>query len=98
MGGTPWQYRNRYIENSPVFFFDNIETPLLMVHGIMDSLPPEYPDHAFAALRRLGKKAQYALYGGEGHVISRAANVVDFWNRRIAWLEEHLGKPAASAQ
>jgi hypothetical protein len=28
--GTPRQYRDRYIDNSPSFFFDRIETPSLI--------------------------------------------------------------------
>lgn len=90
MGGTPWQYRDRYIENSPVWRFDKIETPLLMVHGTMDSLPMWWPDSTFVALRRLGKKVQYAMYAGEGHMIAGYANTIDFLQRRHAWLEEQL--------
>src|SRR5712692_9678839 len=33
MGGTPWQFRDRYIENSPSFYLDRVETPLMIVHG-----------------------------------------------------------------
>lgn len=90
MGGTPWQYPNRYYDNSPVYQFDKVETPLLMEHGTMDSLPLWWPDSTFVALRRLGKKVQYANYAGEGHVVSGYANTVDFWNRRLAFLGEHL--------
>jgi len=90
MGGTPWQYPARYRDNSPVFLFDKIETPLLMEHGTMDSLPLWWPDATFVALRRLGKEVQYAMYAGEGHVIGGYANTVDFWNRRLVFLEEHL--------
>jgi dipeptidyl aminopeptidase/acylaminoacyl peptidase len=66
MGGTPWQYPNRYYDNSPVYQFEKVETPLLMEHGTMDSLPLWWPDSTFVALRRLGKKVQYANYAGEG--------------------------------
>ncbi len=90
MGGTPWQYPERYIENSPLYRFDKVETAILMEHGEMDSLPPEWSDGTFVALRRLGKPVEYAVYGGEGHVIMGVANGVDFWNREIAWLERWL--------
>src|SRR6266536_4930004 len=36
MGGSPWQYRDRYIENSPVFFLDRVQTPLLIIQGTAD--------------------------------------------------------------
>jgi dipeptidyl aminopeptidase/acylaminoacyl peptidase len=95
MGGTPWQHPARYYDNSPVYLFDKVETPLLMAHGTMDSLPIWWPDATFVALRRLGKRVQYAMYAGEGHVISGYANTIDFWNRRLAFLEANL-KPQRS--
>lgn len=90
MGGTLWQYRDRFIENSPLFYFDRVQTPLLMGHGTKDSTPLSYPDHIFVALRRLGKEVEYRQYEGEDHVISRKANVIDFWQRRLDFLAEHL--------
>ena len=97
MGGTPWQYPARYHDNSPIFFFDRIETPLLMEHGAMDSLPLWWPDTTFVALRRLGKKVEYVMYAGEGHVVLGYANTIDFWNRRLAFLQENLAGQAQKA-
>jgi dipeptidyl aminopeptidase/acylaminoacyl peptidase len=98
MGGTPWQVPARYHDNSPIFFFDKIETPLLMGQGTMDSLPLWWPDSTFVALRRLGKKVEYVMYAGEGHVVLGYANTVDFWNRRLAFLEENLAVRGAEAK
>ncbi len=90
MGGTPWQFPERYRENSPVFLFDQIQTPLLIAHGSKDVLPLSNPDHVFVALRRLGKEVEYRIYENEEHVITQKANVIDFWNRRLDFLAEHL--------
>jgi dipeptidyl aminopeptidase/acylaminoacyl peptidase len=93
IGGTPWQYRERYIENSPIFYFDRVETPLLIVHGSLDTtVAPYLGDEVFVALRRLGKEVEYAKYEGEGHVPAHwsYANQLDFCNRMISWLDEHL--------
>jgi dipeptidyl aminopeptidase/acylaminoacyl peptidase len=91
MGGTPWQFRERYIENSPIFYFDRIETPLLIVHGSEDHVvDPFLGDQVFVALRRLGKEVEYAKYEGEGHVPTSYANRVDLCNRVLAWFEKHL--------
>ena len=68
MGGTPWEFRDRYIENSPIFFLDRIDTPLLIAHGGEDrTVSPFLGDELFVALRRLGKEVEYAKYEGEGH-------------------------------
>lgn len=94
MGGTPWQFPERYRENSPIYAFDRIETPLLIGQGEKDGTLLG-ANAVFVALQRLGKKVEYRLYEGEGHVITRKANVIDFWKRRLEFLEEHLRKPSS---
>jgi dipeptidyl aminopeptidase/acylaminoacyl peptidase len=94
LGGTPWDYRDRYIENSPIFYLDRVETPLLIVHGAEDTTVDSFlGDELFVGLRRLGKVVEYAKYGGEGHVLTSRANVLDFANRAISWFDKHL-RPA----
>jgi dipeptidyl aminopeptidase/acylaminoacyl peptidase len=89
MGGSLWQYRDRYIANSPLFAFDRIQTPVLMGQGERDGdLVPS--DAIFVALKRLGKTVEYRLYRGEGHVITQRPNVMDFWKRRLSFFQEML--------
>lgn len=89
MDGSIWEHRDRYLDNSPLLRFDRIETPLLIGQGELDGdlVPAEA---IFAALQRLGKPVEYRLYEGEGHVITRKPNVLDFWQRRLEFLAEHL--------
>jgi dipeptidyl aminopeptidase/acylaminoacyl peptidase len=97
MRGTLWTVRDRYIANSPVFDFDRIETPLLIVHGSGDDVvAPFQADEVFVDLRRLGKEVEYARYEGEDHSPAywRHANQVDLCNRIIAWFDSHLKQPA----
>jgi len=95
IGGTPWQFRDRYIENSPIFYFDRIETPLLIVHGSEDqSVASFLGDQVFVALRRLGKEVEYAKYENAGHFPDNSySNELDFCNRMIFWFDEHLKVP-----
>lgn len=89
IGGTPWDNRDRYLSNSPIFLFDRIETPLLIGQGDRDGRLFA-SDATFVALRRLGKEVEYRIYENEGHVLSRRANIVDFWNRGLDFLRENL--------
>jgi dipeptidyl aminopeptidase/acylaminoacyl peptidase len=89
MGATIWEQRDRYFSNSPLFLFDRIETPLLIGQGENDG-DLEPAEAIFAALQRLGKTVEYRLYQSEGHVIRQAPNVIDFWNRRLEFLAQHL--------
>jgi dipeptidyl aminopeptidase/acylaminoacyl peptidase len=91
MGGTPWEKRARYLENSPVFYLDRVQTPLLIVHGSNDETVPSFlADEIFVDLRRLGKEVTYAKYEGESHYIASYANQVDYVSRTIAWFDSHL--------
>ena len=93
MVGTPWQYRDRYIENSPLFYLDRVETPLLIVQGELDrAVPPSQAEEVFVGLRRLGKEVVYAKYAGEEHWEGTwsPANAEDYWTRVIDWFDKHL--------
>jgi dipeptidyl aminopeptidase/acylaminoacyl peptidase len=98
MGGNPWEFRERYLENSPILYLDRVATPLLIVHGDQDDAVPAFlADEIFTGLRRLGKPVSYARYVGENHWEGTwsYANQVDALGRQIAWFERYL-KPAAS--
>lgn len=89
MEGDIWERHERYFENSPLFDFPEIDTPLLIGQGDLDG--DMIPAHAiFAALERLGKSVELRIYRGEDHVIARDANVLDFWRRRLEFLARHL--------
>ena len=89
MKGTIWENRDRYFENSPLFRFDRIETPLLIGQGANDGRLIA-SDAIFAGLERLSKPVEYRLYEKEGHVITQRPNVLDFWTRRLDFLAENL--------
>ena len=58
----------RFLDNSPIFRADRVETPLLMLHNDEDDAVPWYQGiEYFLALRRLGKEAYMFNYNGEKH-------------------------------
>jgi len=98
MRGSLWEYRSNYIENSPLFYFDRIETPILALYGEIDtSVPAHEGDQLFTALRSLGKEVQYARYFGEGHVVSGWRNSIDYENRIVDWFDRYLRNGAKEA-
>lgn len=91
MGGTPWQYRERYVENSPFFYLDRVETPLLIVHVAGDPAVASFlGDQVFVGLRRLRKEVEYAKYEGESHSPSGYADNLDCYSRVLAWFDKYL--------
>jgi dipeptidyl aminopeptidase/acylaminoacyl peptidase len=93
MGDTPWKERERYIANSPFFFLDRVQTPVLLVHGGLDV--PENAEQTYVALKRLGKPVELAIYEGEQHWEGTwgYANQVDYWKRMLAWFGRYLKNP-----
>ncbi len=95
LGGTLWDMPLRYLENSPVFWADKIETPLLIMHNDADgAVPWEQGIELFVALRRLGKPAWLVNYRGEPHWPTSFANRRD-WNIRMKQFFDHFLKDTA---
>jgi len=58
-----------YIGNSPIFYIDSAETPLLIVQGDIDYVSMEQGEEVFIPLYRQAKRARFVRYWGEGHVL-----------------------------
>jgi dipeptidyl aminopeptidase/acylaminoacyl peptidase len=96
MGNPPWKDAGRYLRNSPLFYVDRVQTPLLIVQGDMDYVSMTQGEQFFTSLYRQGKRARFVRYWGEGHVFSSPANIRDLWKQMYAWLDEFLMKPASA--
>ncbi len=96
IGGTLWEKPFHYIENSPVFFADKIETPLLMMHNDDDGAVPWYQGiELFVAMRRLDKPVWMLVYNGEAHNLMQWPNRVDLSIRMYQFFDYYLkDKPA----
>ncbi|MGB5555390.1 MAG: prolyl oligopeptidase family serine peptidase [Flavobacteriaceae bacterium] len=91
IGGTPWEYPQRYIENSPIFNIDKINTPLLVMHNDADGHVPWYQGiEFFVSLRRLGKPSWFLNYNGEPHWPLKLQNRKDFSLRMAQYFDYYL--------
>lgn len=97
-GGSLWDKPLRYIENSPIFFADKVNTPLMMMHNDNDGAVPWYQGiEYFVALRRLNKPVWMVTYNGEPHNLKARSwgNRMDLSRRMFQFFEHYLkGKPA----
>ncbi|HEX7227197.1 MAG TPA: prolyl oligopeptidase family serine peptidase, partial [Candidatus Binatia bacterium] len=96
IGGSLWDYPLRFLENSPIFRADRVETPLLMLHNDEDDAVPWYQGiEYFLALRRLGKEAYMFNYNGEKHGLRKRINQKDYTRRMQEFFDHFLkGAPA----
>jgi dipeptidyl aminopeptidase/acylaminoacyl peptidase len=91
IGGSLWQYPRRFLENSPLFQADRIQTPLMMLHNDRDDAVPWYQGiEYYLALRRLGKEVYLFNYPGEFHGLRRRVNQADYTVRMQQFFDHHL--------
>ena len=58
------------MQNSPIYFLNRIQTPMIIQAGANDMAIVPYSDQVFAGMKRLNKDVTYLRYGGEGHVLA----------------------------
>ena len=91
IGDTLWSARDKYIANSPVFFADKVNTPLLILHNDEDGAVPWYQGiELFVALRRLEKPAWMLNYNGNPHWVMGDHNRRDFAIRMQQFFDHYL--------
>lgn len=91
IGGTLWEYPLRFLENSPLFTLDKVETPLLILHNDKDGAVPWYQGiELFSGLRRLGKPAWLLNYNDEPHWPVKLQNRIDFQTRMAQFFDYYL--------
>lgn len=96
IGGSLWEYPMRFIENSPIFQAERVQTPILMLHNDNDDAVPWYQGiEYYLALRRLNKEVYMFNYNGEPHGIRRRPNQKDYTRRLQEFFDHYLkGAPA----
>ncbi|MCH1494214.1 MAG: prolyl oligopeptidase family serine peptidase, partial [Rubripirellula sp.] len=91
IGEDLWAARDKYVANSPLFFADQIHTPLLILHNDQDGAVPWYQGiELFVALRRLGRPAWMLNYNGEPHWVMNDYNRRDFAKRMQQFFDHYL--------
>ena len=99
IGGTLWEFPERYIEHSAIFRLDRVKTPLLTISGDQDpNVPANQSRELYYALRRLGKEVEWVRYVNGGHrPPNSVAESIDFEQRIVAWYDKYLKpKPATT--
>ncbi|WP_176719472.1 alpha/beta hydrolase family protein [Rhodohalobacter halophilus] len=96
LGVSMWENLAPYIENSPVFFADRINTPIMIQHGDADEAVPWYQSiELYLALRRLDKESVFLHYYDEPHHLRKMANRLDYAIKMKEYMDHYLkGEPA----
>ncbi|MCD8560448.1 MAG: prolyl oligopeptidase family serine peptidase [Shewanella xiamenensis] len=96
IGASLFAAPQKYIENSPVFYADRINTPLMIMFGDKDdAVPWEQGVEMYLAMRRAGKDVVFLQYEDEPHHLKKYPNKLDYSIRMMEYFDHYLkGKPA----
>jgi dipeptidyl aminopeptidase/acylaminoacyl peptidase len=91
IGKSIWEAPLRYIENSPIFSLDKINTPILIMHNDDDGAVPWYQGiEFFTGLRRLQKPAWLLNYNEADHWPTKLRDKHDFQIRMTQFFDHYL--------
>ena len=88
-----WEARNTYLAMSPLLYSDQIEAPLLLVHGMLDDNPgtPAIQSQSmYDAIRHNGGESELLLLPYERHSYRARVSVFRTANTMLEWFDRHL--------
>jgi dipeptidyl aminopeptidase/acylaminoacyl peptidase len=91
--GDPEDNKELWIERSPYFFLDKINSPVQLICGGNDPRCPASDSlQARDKMIELGKEVELLLYPNEGHSFLDIENVIDAETKRVEFLAKALEK------
>lgn len=87
----PWNNPKLFTDNSPLFHADKIHTPLLLLHGTVDTnVPIGESIQLYNALKILGREVEFITVEGANHVVVDFAKRKEWHATIMAWFEKWL--------
>lgn len=89
--GHPAENMEIYLKGSPLMEAKNIQKPVLILHGLLDTVvPPEASEEWVETLRRENKVFEYKTYATEPHGFLQRKNLLDVYERMERFLDWYL--------
>lgn len=87
----PWNNRDLYVNQSPLFSADKIKTPILLTHGMVDTnVPVGESIQMYTALKILGLPVEFLQVKDENHGIVKYDRRVHWSYSMYAWFDKWL--------
>ncbi|MYF21497.1 MAG: S9 family peptidase [Chloroflexi bacterium] len=93
-GDVPDDNFDWYRERSPITYVQNVQCPVLILHGEHDwRVPISQGEEYFAGLRYRGKTAEMVRFPGCSHLMMRVGDpalVKEYYERMVAWFDRYV--------
>lgn len=92
----PWNRKDIYVDQSPLFNADKVKVPILLIHGTADvNVPTGESIQFYTALKLLGKDAELVLVKDADHAVVDYEQRILWNNTILSYFAKYLkGKPA----
>lgn len=90
--GAPWEHLDHYIEKSPIFEMEKVQTPTLIHFGTEDrAVPSEQGWQHYRALQQIGTApVRYLRYPGQPHGLQRLSHQRRKMEEDLKWFDTYL--------
>ena len=97
-GGAPWDdtdgkiYNSTYIQKSPLFEMEKVETPTIIFHGSEDrAVPRDQGWEYYRALQQIGKApVRFLWFPGQPHSLQKITHQTRKMEEEIRWFDKYL--------
>lgn len=87
----PWNRKDIYVENSPLYNAHKFQNSILLLHGTDDTnVPVGESKQFYLALKLLGKNVEMVLVDGEDHWVIDYKKRLAWHNTIISWFDKEL--------
>jgi dipeptidyl aminopeptidase/acylaminoacyl peptidase len=88
----------RFDDVSPLKRANEIQAPVLLVHGELDRrVPIAHAEKMKDALEKYGKKVEWLTFDDEAHGIYYIRNEIKYYNKLLEFLDRYIGPERAGA-
>jgi dipeptidyl aminopeptidase/acylaminoacyl peptidase len=91
IGGSLWEFPDRYVSQSPIYRLDKVTCPLLLVHA-EDDLTAPFPqsEEMYYGLEHLGKEVMLVRFPTKGYRHAMPTLEPSYWPRILDWFDFYL--------
>jgi len=91
---APWDAQELYWDRSPMKYVKNVKTPVMIMHGQVDTrVPIAQAQEFYMALKEMKVPVEFVVYPRENHGFTEPRHQMDRVRRYVRFFARYLGTP-----
>ena len=94
---APWDAQELYWDRSPMKYVKNVKTPVMIMHGQVDTrVPIAQAQEFYMALKEMKVPVEFVVYPRENHGFTEPRHNMDRVRRYVKFFSKYLNQPAVT--